>query len=166
MFGGRQLRQSEKRGDKVGASRAGKTSKRHIVVDGNGLPLGLHVEAGNVHDLKAAIPALESIAVPRRKGRARSRPGGLAADKGYDSLSFRAYLRARGIRHSIAQKQTGIRRFKTHRDLASNRWKVERFFTWLNGFRRLGIRFERHSFIYTGFLTLASILICLRSLLQ
>ncbi len=87
--------------------------------------------------------------------------GGLVADKGYDSLAFRAYLRLRGIRHSIAQKQTGIRHFKTHRDLAANRWKVERFFAWLNGFR-----FERHSFIYSGLLTLAAIIICLRSLLQ
>jgi Transposase DDE domain. len=128
--------------------------------------LGLHLEAGNVHDLKAAVPVLKSIWVPRRNGRARSRPGGLAADKGYDSLAFRAYLRSRGIRHSIAQKQTGIRHFKTHRDLAANRWKVERFFAWLNGFRRLGIRFERHSFIYAGFLILAAIIICLRSLLQ
>ncbi len=88
MFGGRQLRQSEKRGDKVGASRAGKTSKRHIVVDGNGLPLGLHVEAGNVHDLKAAIPALESIAVPRRKGRARSRPAGLPPTRAMTASPF------------------------------------------------------------------------------
>jgi len=161
-----QLREGKKRGDKIGPSRAGVTSKRHVVVDGNGLPIGLYLDAGNVHDLKAAIPTLNSIRVPRRNGRPRIRPAGLAADKGYDSVVFRAFLRTKGIRHSIPQKQTGVRHFKTHRDLASNRWKVERLFAWLNGFRRLGIRFERYSFIYSGLLTLAPILICLRSLLQ
>ena len=126
------LCESEKRGDKIGRSRAGQTSKRHVVVDGNGLPLGLHLAGGEVHDLKAAIPTLESIQVPRRNGRARSRP-------------------------------TAPR---VHREISSHRWKVERFFAWLNGFRRLGIRFERHSDLYLGFLYFAAIIICLRRLLQ
>jgi len=44
--------------------------------------------------------------------------------------------------------------------------EVERFFAQLNGFRRLGVRFERFSDIYLGLLHLAAIMICLRRLLQ
>ena len=141
-----------------------------MVVDGHGLPLGLHLAGGEVHDLKAAAPTLESIRVPRRRGRARCRPTALAADRGYDSRAFRSYLHRRGIRHSIPQNLIAGRkrhyRPHWHRALSSHRWKVERFFAWLNGFRRLGIRFERYSEIYLGFLHLAAIKICLRRLLQ
>ena len=57
-------------------------------------------------------------------------------------------------------------RARTHQEISAHRWKVERFFAWLNGFRRLGIRFERYSEIYLGFLYFAAIIICLRRLLQ
>ncbi len=85
-----------------------------------------------------------------------------AEELGYDSASFRYYLRARGIRHSIPLRRRVRRRFQTHAEISSHRWKVERFFAWLNGFRRLGIRFERHALIYEAFLTLAAIMITLR----
>ncbi|WP_431640580.1 transposase [Bilophila wadsworthia] len=35
-----------------------------------------------------------------------------------------------------------------HRDLSSNRWKMERFFAWLDNFRRLATRFERLYIMY------------------
>jgi transposase len=141
------------------------------VVDSHSIPLGLHLDGADVHELSAAEPTLRSIAVPRRRGRARCRPAGLAADRGYDSRRFRESLRQRGIRHSIPVRPLpeGHRRrqrFGVKADLSSQRWKVERFFAWLNGFRRLGIRFERYSFIYLAFLHLAAIVICLRQLLQ
>jgi transposase len=138
------------------------TSKRHVIVDGQGIPLGLHLESASVHELRAALPTLESIRVPRRRGRPRTRPGGLAADRGYDSIAFRSYLASRGIRHSIPMRRGAVRQFQTHRDLSGHRWKVERFFAWLNGFRRLGIRFERHSLISHAFLILAAIMITFR----
>jgi len=147
------------------------TSKRHVVAGGNGVPLGLHLEAGDVHELRAAMPALESIRVPRRNGRARCRPTALAADRGYDSRLFRRCLARRGIRHSIPIRRAAAgqrRRYRphTHSEVSSHRRKVERFFAWLNGFRRLGIRFERNSSMYLALLHLAAIVICLRQLLQ
>ena len=140
-------------------------------MDSRGTPLGLHLDSAAVHDLAAAEPTLRSVEVPRGKGWPRTRPGGLAADRGYDSRAFRESLRRRGIRHSIPVRPlpAGHRRrqrFQTQADLSAHRWKVERFFAWLNGFRRLGIRFERISAVYLGFLHLAAIMICLRRLLQ
>jgi transposase len=147
------------------------SSKRHVVVDGNGLPLALYVSSGAEHDLQAAATTVALISVPRRVGRARTRPLGLAADCGYSSRKFREYLHSRGIRHSIPQSSLPEGRSRQYRsrvipELSAQRWKVERFFAWLNGFRRLGIRFERYSEIYLGFLYLAAIKICLRRLLQ
>lgn len=155
----------------MGRSRGGTTSKRHAIVEGHGLPLALHLEGSQVHELRAAEPTLRSIAVPRAKGRPRCRPGGLAADRGYDSRAFREALRRRGIRHSIPVRplpegHCRRQRFQTKADLSSHRWKVERFFAWLGGFRRLAVRYERFAFIHQGFLHLAAIAICSRALLQ
>ncbi|MBV9657349.1 MAG: transposase [Verrucomicrobia bacterium] len=131
----------------------------------------MHLDSAAVHDLTAAEPTLRSIQVPRGRGWPRTQPGGLAADRGYDRCAFRDSLARRGIRHSVPTRplppgHRRQRRFRTQADLSAHRWKVERFFAQLNGFRRLGVRFERFSDIYLGFLHLAAIMICLRRLLQ
>ena len=127
--------------------------------------------SSQVHELAAAGTVLASIRVPQPRGRPRTRPGGIAADRGYDSRAFREHLRRRGIRHSIAVRplpphHRRRQRFRTKPDLSSQRWKVERFFAWLGGFHRLTVRYERYGFIHLGFLHLAAIVICLRQLLQ
>ncbi|MFO1077951.1 MAG: hypothetical protein U1E73_09535 [Planctomycetota bacterium] len=42
------------------------------------------------------------------------------------------------------------------------RWVVERFFAWLNGFRRLIVRHERHSLMYRAFVHVACVLVSMR----
>lgn len=135
--------------------------------DGNGIPLALHLTDGQRHDVTQAQQTLEQIRVPRRSGRPRTRPGGLAADKGYDSREFRTYLRKRGIRHSIPRRRdAGKRRVGRppayHEDLSERRWVVERLFRKYEGYRRLMLRHERHAFIHLGLLHIASIIITLR----
>jgi IS5 family transposase len=48
------------------------------------------------------------------------------------------------------------------------RWRavtvVERTFAWINQFRRLVVRYERHADLYEAFLVLAAALICFRAL--
>ena len=109
---------------------------------------------------------------PRRaRGRPRTRPGGIAADRGYDSRAFRQSLCRRGIRCSVAMRPLPAghqrrQRFQTKPDLSKHRWKLERFFAWLGGFRRLAIRYERFAFIHLGLLHLACAVICSRWLLK
>ena len=143
------------------------TSKRPVVVDGHGLPIGLHLSSGNAADVSEASTVLATIRVPRLRGRPRSRPGGLAADRGYDSRAFRQALARRGIRHSLPRRRSVHRRQRgrpplVHPVLSGNRWKVERFFAWLNGFRRLAVRYERYAFMHLALLHLAAAFITLR----
>ncbi|NLE99887.1 MAG: transposase, partial [Anaerolineales bacterium] len=42
------------------------------------------------------------------------------------------------------------------------RWKVERLFAWLQNYRRLVVRYERHAENYLAFAQLACILILLK----
>jgi transposase len=60
-------------------------TKRHIVVDSNGLPLAVTVSGSNVHDsmlLEATVDAILPLRLPdKRRGRPRKRPVKLHADK-------------------------------------------------------------------------------------
>ena len=94
----------------------------------------------------------------QRRGRPRKRPAKLHADKGYDFKRCRDDLRARGITPRIARR--GI---ESSQHLGKHRWVVERTFAWINQFRRLVIRYERHADLYQASLILAAALICFRA---
>jgi transposase len=68
-------------------------------------------------------------------------------------------LRARGITPRLARR--GI---DSRERLGQYRWVVERSFSWLLGFRRLGVRYERRADLLQGLLHLACALICVRCL--
>ncbi|MDE1830633.1 MAG: transposase [Thaumarchaeota archaeon] len=103
---------------------------------------------------------------PAHTGRPRTRPGAVYADKAYDSSAIRRYLASRKIKSRIPKRiWKGSRKKKTGRRYARVRSAVERFFAWLKcGFRRMSVRCERLDVTYTGFLNLASFLICWRVL--
>ena len=146
------------------------TTKRHLVVDGNGTPLAMTLSAGHRHEMTMARQTIEEIHVPKPVGRPRTRPGALAADKGYDASWFRDWLRSRGIRASIPRRSYGKPRpgrpVLYEKKLSGHRWVVERTFGWLNNWRGISVRYARYSYIYMGSMTLAAILICLNALLK
>jgi IS5 family transposase len=135
-------------------------SKYHLVVDRNGIPLAVCLSAANAHDATQLLPNIDSIPPiigPRGKpGRPRKRPATLHADKAYDSSTLRRSLRARGITPRIARR--GI---DSSERLGRHRWVVERTLSWLLGYRRLGVRYERRVDLLQGLLHLACSLICL-----
>ena len=62
----------------------GKTgTKRSLLTDGRGVPLGLAVDGAHRNDFKIARETLESIAV-KRPDVTPEAPQGLYLDKGYD----------------------------------------------------------------------------------
>jgi transposase len=54
----------------------------------------------------------------------------------------------------------------TKAEAIKRRWKVERFFAWLQNFRRLVVRHERHANNFLAFLLLACSVILLRFILR
>ncbi len=139
-----------------------------LVVDGNGLPIGFCLASANRHEVKLAVPALETVRVPRRAGgRPRQRPKELVADKAYDSKSFRDWLRSRKVKPTIPSYERRERkRPKRGRPMKvasgyKERWKVERTFAWLGNFRRLLVRHERYLSTFRAFLLIAIILVLL-----
>ncbi|CAO4163545.1 Transposase DDE domain-containing protein [Methylorubrum populi] len=132
-------------------------TKRHLVTDARGTPLGFRLSGANRHDSPMMAQTLDAIPPPRN-GR-RRRPDKLHADKAYDAKVRRQECRARGIVPRIARK--GI---ESRERLGRHRWVVERTHAWFNRFRRLPIRCERRSDIYEAFTSLAASLITLNQI--
>ncbi|WP_208586684.1 IS5 family transposase [Xanthomonas fragariae] len=135
-------------------------SKRHLIVDRNGVPLAVCVTGANRHDsvvFEELIDALPPIG--GKPGRPRRWPDKLHADKAYDIDRCRAVLKQRGIIARIARK--GIER---NDRLGRHRWVVERTHAWFAGLGKLRIRFERRIDLHLALLSLACSIICLRLL--
>ncbi|WP_442816782.1 IS5 family transposase [Streptomyces sp. NBC_01445] len=135
--------------------RARPGSKHHVITDGQGIPLAVSLTGGNRNDVTQLLPLLDKIPpVAGVVGRPRRRPDMLFADRGYDHDKYRRLLWQRGIRPVIAE-----RGYPHGTGLGVFRWVVERTISWLHGFRRLRIRWERRDDIHEAFLGLATCLI-------
>ena len=127
-------------------------------MDRNGIPLTVYLTAANVPDgvvFEAVLEGMEPIKHPGRRGRPRSRPDKLHADKAYDIKRCRRYLRRRGIACRIAR--IGI---ESSEKLGRHRWVVERTLAWLGRFRRLAVRYERDDALHLALHDLGCALVC------
>ncbi|WP_445978228.1 IS5 family transposase [Streptomyces poriferorum] len=162
-------------GECLGRSRGGFTTKIHLVADGRCRPLGLVLTPGHYGDGPQLERVLEQVAVPRTgAGRPRTRPDRVLADKAYTSRMNRRYLRRRGIPHTIPERLDQKRHRKNRgsrggRPTAfdSERYKkrntVERTINRLKGFRAVATRYEKRAYIYLGTITIAALVIWLRT---
>ncbi|MFI6154338.1 IS5 family transposase [Kitasatospora sp. NPDC051170] len=161
-----------KRGDHaLGRSRGGLSTKLHLACDGRGRPLGFVLTGGNANDCTRLEHVLEAIRVPRvGPGRARTRPDHVIADKGYSSRKIRAYLRRRGIPHTIPERvdqangrlsrgSRGGRPPGFDRRIYRLRNVVERCFGRLKQWRGLATRYDKTRESYQAAITIASILL-------
>ena len=134
------------------------------------MPLSFVVTAGNRHDGPLLPEVLAGVRVRQRRGRARTRPEAVAADKAYSSRSNRGYLRARHIRAVIPERglRPGAkRRARGPRPQCSTaaykrRNAVERMFAWLKECRRVATRFEKRADHFLAMVKLAAIRLYLR----
>lgn len=138
-----------------------------VLVDGKGVPLGVHLSAANHHESKLAEITLEQVAVPRSgRGRPRKKPERIIADKGYDSSALRQRMRSKKIDFIVPHLRNRKNRTQDGRKLRRyrRRWIVERTNAWLFNFRRLVVRYERKIENFRALLHIACALIALRRL--
>jgi transposase len=132
----------------------------HLLVDGKGLPLTVHVTPGQRHESKCFEEVVQAVRVPRRRGRPRCRPRKLAGDKGYSYPRIRCWLRNRRIEAVIPQRSDQRARhrgrpLKFDREAYRQRNVVERCVGWLKENRRVAVRYEKLATNYLGMLKLA-----------
>ena len=150
-----------KRGDKTGKNptdRGKLGTKRHFVVDGQGIPLGVTLSGANDHDKIHFRSTLDSLAIPRPSPQSVEQH--LCTDKGYDFDDIRLSAKRRGYIAHIPYR--GVAPPMRKRGQKAHRWVIERTNRWHNLFRRLKIRFELYARNYLAFVHLASAIICFR----
>lgn len=136
------------------ASLAGLTTKNHLVADGRGRILAFILTPGQTADTSMLAATMEQIRVAGAKGRPRTRPDRLLADKGYPSKANRAWLRDRGIPTTIPERDDQFTRRRKRRgrpidfgDEQRERYRgrnvIERCFGKLKQWRGIAMRSDK-----------------------
>ncbi len=133
------------------------------IADAAGLPVAACLASASTHEVKLAETALDSLFIAEK-------PEKLIGRKAYDSDKLDDDLLKKHGVEMIAPHRRNRTKPKTQdgRKLRryQRRWKVERLFAWLQNFRRLVVRYERHADNFLAFLLLACSVILLRSFLR
>ena len=138
-------------------------SKRHLITDGQGIPLAIEHTAANVHDSNMAIPVVDAIPpIKTANGCRRKRPDEVLADRGYDAEDkIRKELRQRRIKPFVAKRNT-----EHGSGLGKYRYVVEACFDWLFNWRRLRVRYEKRDDIHEALLIIGCSMICWNRVLE
>jgi putative transposase len=129
-------------------------TKRSLLSEGGGVPIGVLVEGSNRNDFKLLKETIESIAIERPLPTVE-REQGMCLDKGYDydevrdilaEFGFTAHIRARGEEAQAIKRQAGYK---------ARRWVVERTHSWMNRFRAILIRWEKKAANFLALLHLS-----------
>lgn len=137
--------------------------------------MAIVLTAGQVHDSTQVSAVLDRVRVPRRgPGRPRKRPVSVLADKAFGGKPCRGKLRARRISAIIPTKTNeraarkkrgsdGGRPYQFDKEQYRQRNLVERSINKLKQNRRIATRYDKRAENYLAFITIASILLWVRS---
>jgi putative transposase len=133
-----------------------------LLVEGNGIPLGMAVDGANRPDMKMVEETLESIPIERPTPSADDKQN-LCLDKGYaydevqelaEEFDFTTHIPPKGKKaDEVKRKARGKAR----------RWVVERTHSWMNRFRGILIRWSKKPENYIAMLHFALAMITYRA---
>jgi len=156
------FRPGKKRGVGVGKTKRGKGTKIMGLTDAFGLPIAINATSARPHEITLVDETLDTCFLEHV-------PEKIIGDRAYDSDKLDHKLaKERGVDliapHKVNRKKAAtqdgrvLRRYK-------KRWKVERFFAWLQNYRRLVVRYEYHLENFLAMIQLGCIVILLRRVL-
>jgi putative transposase len=137
-------------------------TKKSLVVDGDGGPLGVVIAGANVVEQKLLRGTIEAIVVERPDPDEAEQ--NLSLDKGYDNPRGREAAADGGyVPHirRIGEERKACDRSKGHKP---RRWVVERAFAWLSKCRGILVRYDKKDGNYLGLIRLACGLLWYRRL--
>ena len=128
------------------------------IADRAGLPVAARIASASPAEVKLVEETIDA-------GFLSVAPDRMIGDKAYDSDGLdRRLWEERGIELIAPNRSNRKHQTQDGRPLRRyvRRWKVERLFAWLQNFRRLVTRWERHAENFQGFVYLGCICILLR----
>ena len=137
----------------VGASKGGRNTKIHALVDGLGNPLSFLLSPGNDHDSKHAVPLLSQVNIEGSN---------VLGDKAYGAKAIRDYIESQQASYTIPPKNDNADPWPVDCYTYKERHLVECFFQKLKWFRRVFTRYEKLDASFLAFVYIASIAILLK----
>ena len=149
-------------GDGIGCTKAGKGVKIMVLVDARGLPVAIDTGSASPHESQL-VQRLFNFMLTEEQ------PERIIGDKAYDSDRLDEQLATEGIEmiaphrrnrkpENVTQDGRPLRRY-------GRRWTVERTISWIQNYRRLCIRWEKSTKLFSGFLHLGCTLLLLKEVL-
>jgi transposase len=133
--------------------RGKKGVKRSLLVEADGIPVGLAVEGANRNDMKMVEATLNSIPeASERPEPTAEQPQGMCLDKGYDYDEVRAIVEEFGFTAHIKARGEEAQQIKRKAGYKARRWVVERTHSWMNRFRGVLIRWSKKAENYIALL--------------
>ena len=129
-------------------------TKRSLLVDAAGLPLGLVVAGANVPDFQLAEATL--LAIPVERPDPDETEQHLCADRGCDFDEVHAALFEQGYVPHIPPRGQPLVPVERATGKQPRRWVVERTHGWFNRFRRILVRWEKKAETFLAVLHLAA----------
>ena len=130
----------------IGKSRAGNTSKIHLVVDAYGLPIEVEITGGQVNDCTQAHSLIAKLPAV----------GTIVADKGYDREKIREQVELQGAKAVIPRKRNSVKgNVDLDRGIYRNRHLVENAFARLKHYRAVASRFDKLKINYESVVAMA-----------
>lgn len=142
--------------------RAKAGTKKHVIVEQHGGPLGVVIAAANVNDHKLLEATIDAIVIERPDPKILVQH--LCLDKAYDNKSSdRVCEQAGYVAHirRIGEEKLDTHDQKTH---PARRWVVERTIAWLQKCRAILSRYDKKPDNYQGLVQLACALLWYRRL--
>ena len=137
-----------------------KGSKRHVLVDENGVPISLLVSAANQHDSVALEPLLKAAAVSPTPATQRN----LCLDAGY--VGKEGVAQCNGFISHIRPRGEEKKEIIANPKFKARRWVVELTHFWFNRFRKLIPGYEKTDCSYLVLTSLAAAMITLNKVMS
>jgi putative transposase len=142
--------------------RGKKGTKKSLLVEGDGGPLGAVIGGANVNDHLLLEATIEAVVVERPDPEEVEQH--LCLDAGFDNEPAREVIeRHRYVGH-IRPAGEGLRPKRRPGRRKSRRWVVERTLAWLSKCRALLVRYDKHAENFLGLIQLACGLLWYRRL--
>jgi transposase len=133
-----------------------------VLVDARGLPVAIDTAPADAHESRC-VRALFDFMLTEQT------PERVIGDKAHDCDQLDEELAERGTEliapHRANRKPENVTQDRRPLQRYRRRWKVERTIAWIQHFRRLGIRWEKSTKLFQGFLHLACTVLLLRQVL-